>query len=674
MKKITAIILALLMIICSLPVAFATETENYKLTTEFYADDGSGNYVPVTSVPAGSNVKLRVSIETNFVSASATMMFAYDKTVLSAEGISSSASAEMKLNSDFDFVNDNIQTVIGADGMNAARNQYVEGNLTLDQLDEYGFLIFSTRTKKCVYYDGSDWIFELDMKTLKGSKGKTLECFVIPETVCTVENGRGVVSFPKAPSIDSTSAELESAFIWYEGTPVLESAKVLVTPSLAERTISWFVDGVEEKVDYYEIGDEITTEWIPEKKGYVFAGWNPAIPETMPDENIVTNATWEPATDTKYCVQIYKKYGNSYGLASETYCTGTTGETVTAEYNVPEGFHLNTEKSRVSGVIRANGSLTLQIYFDRNTYKFTSVVDGVETSADYLYDENISIPETPEKEGYVFAGWEPSIPAKMPANDLTVSATWIAADDVAYTVETYTMGTDGEYVLVATAHEGTTGETVTASYATPEGFALNEENSVLSGVVTADGSLVLKVYIDRNIYKFTADVDGVKTSAEYFYGEKIDAPEIPSKSGYVFAGWSAPLPDTMPANDVDIAAKFNCIATVKIKNNPGTKTIKYGEKLRLTAETANMPEGAKLYWYVDGVKKGEGTTFEVSVESGTAEVTVKIVDKNGNPFDADGTSDMQKVSVNAGFFQKIISFFKNLFGMNRTIIQMINRI
>ena len=109
--------------------------------------------------------------------------------------------------------------------------------------------------------------------------------------------------------------------------------------------------------------------------------------------------------------------------------------------------------------------------------------------------------------------------------------------------------------------------------------------------------------------------------------------------------------------------------TVKIKNNTGSKTINYGETLRLTANTSKMPVDAKIFWYVDGVKKGEGTTFEVSSKSGTVEVTVKVVDANGNDYAGVKISDSQNVSVKSGFFQKLISFFKNLFGINRTVVQ-----
>lgn len=116
--------------------------------------------------------------------------------------------------------------------------------------------------------------------------------------------------------------------------------------------------------------------------------------------------------------------------------------------------------------------------------------------------------------------------------------------------------------------------------------------------------------------------------------------------------------------------------SIKIKNNPGNKTINYGEILRLTAQTTNKPENSSVWWYVDGVKSGEGETFEISPQSGSVDITVKLVDTDGTVItDNNGNelSDSQTVSVKSGFFQKLISFFKNLFGIDRTVIQVFNK-
>ncbi len=112
-------------------------------------------------------------------------------------------------------------------------------------------------------------------------------------------------------------------------------------------------------------------------------------------------------------------------------------------------------------------------------------------------------------------------------------------------------------------------------------------------------------------------------------------------------------------------------STITIKNNSGSKTINYGETLHLTA-IATMPADAKIVWYVDGTKKGEGKTFDVKFDSGTKTVEAKLVDANGNVLkDKNGNeiSTAEKVTVNAGLWQKIVSFFKNIFGINQIIVQ-----
>lgn len=111
---------------------------------------------------------------------------------------------------------------------------------------------------------------------------------------------------------------------------------------------------------------------------------------------------------------------------------------------------------------------------------------------------------------------------------------------------------------------------------------------------------------------------------------------------------------------------------VTIRNNPGAVTINYGETIRLTAEVKDAAADTAVWWYVNSVKCGEGEVFDFSPESGSAQVTAKIVKADGTPLqDENGNeaSDSQTVSVKSGFFQKLISFFKNLFRISRLVVQ-----
>ena len=109
---------------------------------------------------------------------------------------------------------------------------------------------------------------------------------------------------------------------------------------------------------------------------------------------------------------------------------------------------------------------------------------------------------------------------------------------------------------------------------------------------------------------------------------------------------------------------------------PSTTTVSYGFTLNLHANVTDLPEGARVVWSMDGsgfelIPSADGMTCGVkSVSKGSATITAKVVDKNGNAVkDANGNeiSASQQLTSKAGFFQKIVAFFKKLFGSNMII-------
>lgn len=186
----------------------------------------------------------------------------------------------------------------------------------------------------------------------------------------------------------------------------------------------------------------------PTKEGYTFAGWTvtvdsetaavPTITEgefTMPAANVTLTAQWTANTDTKYAVEHYQQNlndDNSYTLVyTESDKTGTTGELTNATAKNYEGF---TAKPAVQQTIAADGSTVVEILYDRNPYSVT-YTDGVdnETIFEKEVHQNVKygapVPAynngtDPSRENYTFAGWEPTVPATMPANNLTFTAKW----------------------------------------------------------------------------------------------------------------------------------------------------------------------------------------------------------------------------------------------------------
>ena len=146
------------------------------------------------------------------------------------------------------------------------------------------------------------------------------------------------------------------------------------------------------------------------------------------------------------------------------------------------------------------------------TYNATFYVDGEEYRVvPTKVGEQIVAPEAPSKQGYTFTGWTPEV-GTMGIEDVSFNAVF-SAGTVAYTVETYVMDVNGNYGDAAIENKSaTTGETVSVTPEAREGFTVAAD-SVLSGTVAADGSLVLKVYYSRNQYKLT--VDGTTTEVYY---------------------------------------------------------------------------------------------------------------------------------------------------------------
>ena len=116
------------------------------------------------------------------------------------------------------------------------------------------------------------------------------------------------------------------------------------------------------------------------------------------------------------------------------------------------------------------------------------------------------------KTGYTFAGWWDAstggnqvtqISAGSTGNK-TLYARWNANTNTAYKVEHYQQDVSGEgYSLKDTDNlTGTTAATATASAKSYDGFTENTTHGsrLATEAIAADGSLVLKLYYDRNTF------------------------------------------------------------------------------------------------------------------------------------------------------------------------------
>lgn len=299
----------------------------------------------------------------------------------------------------------------------------------------------------------------------------------------------------------------------------------------------------------------------PVKAGYVFRGWytdtaceNAFAGGTMPVTGLTLYAKWEAGQNTAYKVEHYLQNadGSYPDAASQTEnLAGATGAAVEAVVQTIPGYHEDTEnKSAVkSGTIAADGTTVLRVYYARDTYILTFKNAGEDDFVSTRrWGERITAPAlTVTKPGYALS-WSPALPETMPQSDSTYTAVWTAKGDIAYKVEHYQQNADDDgYTLRDTDPlTGATDAEVTAAARNYDHFVLNESaaGTVSSGVIAADGSLVLRLYYDRETLRVTFDAGEGGTLTDeaektFRYGQTFSV-TAPTRPDYHFIGWYLP--------------------------------------------------------------------------------------------------------------------------------------
>ncbi|MEG1192752.1 MAG: InlB B-repeat-containing protein [Clostridia bacterium] len=297
-------------------------------------------------------------------------------------------------------------------------------------------------------------------------------------------------------------------------------------------------------------GAPIAAPADPTKSGYTFAGWQPAVPQAMPDYALTFTATWVPGAGTAYKVEHYTEtLTGIYEVKRTDNLKGVTGQTATASPITLEGFAYDATKTgnTNTGAISADGNLTLKLYYARNSYTLTfDAAGGAGGKAESVkYGAPITAPSL-TRSGYAQNGFTPALPATMPAANATYTAIWTPGSDTVYTVVHHMETLLGDYGDQSETLKGTTGATVKAEARTLTGFTLDQARSTQSGVVAADGSLTLHLYYARNVHTLTFDANGGEGgyTAQMKFGQRITPPD-PIKQGYSYT-WDASIPGTMP--------------------------------------------------------------------------------------------------------------------------------
>ncbi|EDO0828375.1 InlB B-repeat-containing protein [Listeria monocytogenes] len=373
----------------------------------------------------------------------------------------------------------------------------------------------------------------------------------------------------------------------------------------------------------------------PVKDGYTFIGWYDAetggkkwdfANDLMPGKNVTLYARFAsktyPMTFDNGGVTTTETVDYD-GLAEEPTTPTKAGYTFDGWYDAETG---GKKWDFAQDKMPAN-PVTLYARFTMNNYTATFNNDGTTTTQTVDYQEALTEPTEPTKDGYTFDGWYDAQTGgnkwnfatnKMPANNITLYAR--------YSVKSYTATFD---------KEGTT-TTQTANYDSllTEPAAPTKDGYTFDGWYDAETggtkwnfatnkmpakNVTLYARFTVKSYTATFDKDGTTTTQTVNYDSLIQEPTAPTKDGYTFTGWYDAetggnkwdfAANKMPAKNVTLYARFSTNAYTATFDKEGTTTTQAVDyDSLLTEPTAPTKDGYTFDGWYDAETGGNKWNF-----------------------------------------------------------------
>ena len=197
-------------------------------------------------------------------------------------------------------------------------------------------------------------------------------------------------------------------------------------------------------------------------------------------------------------------------------------------------------------------NMTVKAQWEINQYTITFDTNGGSEIAPITqdYGTEITAPANPTRKGYTFKGWNKEIPKTMPAENITVKAQWEINQ---YTITFDTNG--GSEIAPITQDYGT--EITAPADPTRKGYTFKGWDKEIPETMPAD-NITVKAQWEINQYTIAFDTNGGSEIAPITqdYGTEITAPDNPTRKGYTFKGWDKEIPETMPAENITITARW----------------------------------------------------------------------------------------------------------------------
>jgi len=380
------------------------------------------------------------------------------------------------------------------------------------------------------------------------------------ETMGTVSGG-GVYEAGTTATLTATPIEGYHFANWSDGEEanpyeftVTEDISLSASFAPSQYTMTFVLDNGEENVvKTQDYGTELTAPADLTKTGFTFKGWSPEVPATVPASNQTFTAQWERNS--------YKLTWDVDGVKTESM---VLYEAPITKPDDPEkdGYTFAGWTPDVVETMPAE-DVTYTATWTINQYSITydlaggTLAEGETNPTSYTIESESFTLTSPVREGYTFAGWvgtnlteatQSVTIVRGSFGDRSYTATW--------TVNQYTMTfvlDNGEENVVKTQDYGT--ELTAPANPTKTGFTFKGWSPEVPLTVPASNQTFTAQW-ERNSYKLTWDVDGVKTESMMLYEAPITKPDDPEKDGYTFGGWTPDVAETMPAEDVTYTATW----------------------------------------------------------------------------------------------------------------------
>uniref|UniRef100_UPI0040277CD4 InlB B-repeat-containing protein n=3 Tax=Angelakisella sp. TaxID=1935177 RepID=UPI0040277CD4 len=160
----------------------------------------------------------------------------------------------------------------------------------------------------------------------------------------------------------------------------------------------------------------------PTKEGYTFIGWYNGESEwdfeTPVTADLTLTAKWQL---NQYTITFKPENGGQDIVIKQDY-----GTAITAPANPTKTGYTFAGWDKTIPTTMPAGNMTITAQWQVNQYTITFKPEngGQDIVIKQDYGTAITAPANPTKTGYTFAGWDKTIPATMPAGDMTITARW----------------------------------------------------------------------------------------------------------------------------------------------------------------------------------------------------------------------------------------------------------